>query len=72
MGLSSPASPDSISSRLGVTLAPGEIGDPSVIPVLRKAVEDSAGLNEKYGLEGFDLRETLQVAIAAAQRSRGR
>ena len=63
---------DSLAVRGCAIFALGEIGDPSVIPVLRKAVEDSAGLNEKYGLESFDLRETLQVAIAAAQRPRGR
>ena len=45
---------------------------PSVIPILRKAVEDSAGLQEKYGLEAFDLRETRQAATAATQRPRGR
>ena len=63
---------DSLTVRGCAVYALGRLGDPSLIPILSKAVEESAGYEEKYGLQAFDLRETLQEAIAAAQRSRGR
>lgn len=63
---------DSLAVRACAIYALGRLGDPSLIPMLRKAVDASAGDEEKPGLAGFDLRETLQEAIAAAQRSRGR
>jgi hypothetical protein len=63
----------------------GRIGGPSVIPTLRKAVEESldyerelerrkqSGESERvirdvYGLGEFDLRQTLDEAIASAQK----
>ncbi len=63
---------DSLAVRSCAIYALGELRDPSVIPILRKAVADSAGLQEKYGLGAFDLRETLEAATATAQRPRGR
>jgi HEAT repeat protein len=58
---------DSLAVRENAIYALGRTGDPSVIPLLRKAVEDYEG---KHG-QGFGLRETLQEAIEAAQRPRG-
>jgi len=63
---------DSLTVRGCAVYALGRLGDPSLIPILSKAVEESAGYEEKYGLQAFDLRETLQEAIAGAQKSRGR
>ncbi len=78
---------DNLAVRACAIYALGRIGGPSVIPILRKAVEESteyekelerrkqrgeSDLYEKYGLGVFDLRETLQEAIAAAQKSGGR
>ena len=63
---------DSLTVRGCAVYALGRLSDPSLIPILSKAVEESAGYEEKYGLQAFDLRETLQEAIAAAQKSRGR
>jgi len=79
---------DNLAVRACAVFALGQIGGPSAIPVLRKAVEealtyeaeldrrkagaeDSQLLDEKYGSGEYDLRETLQEAIAAAEKPRG-
>jgi HEAT repeat protein len=76
---------DNVAVRACAVWALGQVGGPSVIPTLRKAVEDSlayerelerrkqAGASERtirdeYGLGAFDLRQTLEEAIAAAQK----
>ena len=80
---------DSLAVRAAAVYALGRIGGPSIVPTLRRAVEESleyekelegrkrrgesdAVLSEKYGLGEFDLRETLQEAIAMAEKSGGR
>lgn len=59
---------NSLVVRENAIYALGRIGDPSIIPMLQKAVEE---YEEKHG-QTFGLRETLQEAIAAAHKSRGR
>jgi HEAT repeat protein len=76
---------DNVAVRACAVWALGQTGGPSVIPTLRKAVEESleyerelerrkqAGASERtihdeYGLGEFDLRQTLEEAIAAAQK----
>lgn len=76
---------DNLAVRACAVWALGQIGGPSVIPTIRKAVEESleyeralerrkqAGeseraIHEEYGLGEFDLRQTLEEAIAAAQK----
>jgi HEAT repeat protein len=59
---------ESLVAREYAIYALGRIADPSVIPVLRKAVEE---YEERHG-QAFGLRETLQEAIAAAQKAQGR
>lgn len=80
---------ESLAVRASAVYALGRTGGPLVIPILRKAVEESIEyekelerrkqrgenptvLYEKHGLGVFDLRETLQEAIATAQKSGGR
>jgi HEAT repeat protein len=76
---------DNLAVRASAVWALGRIGGPSVIPTLRKAVEESldyerelerrkqSGESERvirdvYGLGEFDLRQTLDEAIASAQK----
>ena len=76
---------DNLAVRACAVWALGQIGGPSVIPTIRKAVEESleyeralerrkqAGesertIHDEYGLGEFDLRQTLEEAIAAAQK----
>lgn len=54
--------------RVNAIDALGRLGDPSVIPALRRAVEE---YEQKHG-QTFGLRETLEEALVAAQRSLGR
>lgn len=80
---------ESLAVRASAIYALGRIAGASVIPTLRKALEESIEyekelerrkqrgqsetvLAEKYGLGVFDLRETLQEAIAQAEKSGGR
>lgn len=80
---------ESLAVRASAVYALGRIGGPSVVPILRKAVEESieyekelqrrkergeneAVLRDKFGYGAFDLRETLQEAIALTQKSGGR
>lgn len=80
---------ESLAVRAGAIYALGRISGAAIVPILRKAVEESLEyekelarraqrggnpqvFNEKYGVGQFDLRETLQEAIAAAQKSGGR
>lgn len=58
---------ESVAVREYAIYALGRIGDPSVIPMLRKAVEE---YEENHG-QAFGLRETLEEALAAVQKSRG-
>jgi HEAT repeat protein len=72
---------DSVAVRAAAVYALGRIGGRSVVPVLRKAIEESLEyerelerrkqrgeseqvLRERHGLGVYDLRETLQQAIA--------
>jgi HEAT repeat protein len=76
---------NNVAVRVCAVWALGQIAGPSVIPTLRKAVEESleyelelerrkqAGENERtihdeYDLGEFDLRQTLEEAIATAQK----
>jgi len=80
---------DNLAVRACAMYALGRIGDASMIPILRKALEESIdyatklerelknGANkearkEKYGLEVFDLRQTLEEAIDAVQKRAGK
>ncbi len=76
---------DNVAVRASAVWALGRIGGPSVIPTLRKAVEESLEyerqlerrkqqgeservIRDEYGLGEFDLRQTLEEAIAIAQK----
>ncbi len=80
---------DNFAVRACAIYALGQTGEPSIIPTLRKAFEDSSDyktklekelndasrektLKQKYGLEVFDLRETLQEAIDIIQKGTGK
>jgi HEAT repeat protein len=76
---------DNVAVRACAVWALGQTGGPSVIPTLRKAVEESLEyerelerrkqadesertIHDEYGLGEFDLRQTLEEAIASAHK----